>query len=256
MELHENDTFFFDLDKTIWNWDSLTIGAADLLDSLRSTGKNVYFHTDNTALSREEYAQKLNDMGIKASKDEVLTAGYVAAQILVERDIRKVYVSGESGLIKELDEEGIEVTQDADTALMGFDRQFNYSKLEKIIKVLEREGDVLTCSTEKTFRRENGEKPHQEPFNRAVRTFTETENIGKPSEEFRKIFKKYFSYYSGKSVFIGDRFADIETGNKLGMTTAAVLSGEIDEKGLKNAGEDQVPDYALTSLHKLRRRVI
>lgn len=256
MELHDNKNFFFDLDKTIWNWDELKIGAADLLDTLRSTGKNVYFHTDNTLLSRTEYVQKLNDMGIQASEDEIITSGYIAAQVLVERDIRKVYVSGESGLIEELDQEGIEVTQDAETALMGFDRQFNYNKLKKIMRILERNGKILKCSTEKTFRRESEEKPHQGPFNRAVETFTETENIGKPSPEFRKFFKDYFDYFAGKSVFIGDRFADMETGNKLGMTTAAVLSGEIDEKGLKNAGEHQVPDYALTSLHKLRRRVI
>ncbi|MFB6242133.1 MAG: HAD hydrolase-like protein [Candidatus Nanosalina sp.] len=256
MELREKETFFFDLDKTLWNWDSLTIGAADLIDTLRSSGRDVYFHTDNSLLSSSEYVQKLNDLGIKAKKEDILTPGYVAAQTLHDRDTRKVYVSGEAGLIQELEEEGIEVTQDADTALVGLDRQFSYSKLEKIMKIAENDGKILLCSSETTFRRSKGEKPHQGPVNKAAGELGDTELIGKPSKHFRKAFKDYFPYFTGKSVFIGDRFADVETGNRLGMTTAAVLSGEINEKKLKAAEEDEVPDYVLTSLNKLRRRII
>lgn len=256
MKLRENKSFFFDLDKTIWNWDDLTIGAADLIDSLRSTGRNVYFHTDNSLLSREQYAQKLNKMGINAQEEEILTAGYVAAKTLVDRDIQKAYVSGESGLIRELEEEDIEITEDAETAVVGLDRQFNYDKMEKIMRIAEKGGEILLCSSETSFRRSKKDKPHQGPVNKAVREFGKTEVIGKPSESYRKTFKDYFSYFPGKSVLIGDRFADIETGNQLGMTTAAVLSGEINEEKLRKAEEHEVPDYVLTSLNKLRRRII
>lgn len=256
MELRENDTFFFDLDRTLWDWDSLVIGASDLVDTLRSTGRDVKFHTDNTLLSRQEYVQKLNDLGIKAEKEDIITTGYVAAQTLVERNVQKAYVAGTSGLIEELDEEGIEINQDADTAVVGFDRQFNYDKLSNLMKIADRGGNILVCSSETIFRRSNGDRPHQGPFNRAVAELGETELIGKPSKAFRNVFKDYFSYHTGKSAFIGDRFADIETGNELGMTTGAVLSGEIDEKSLKKAKDKQVPDYALTSLNKLRRRII
>jgi arabinose operon protein AraL len=256
MALRDNNTFFFDLDRTLWNWDDLVIGSGDLIDSLKSTGRDVYFHTDNTLLSREQYVQKLADNGIEADKEDILTAGYVVAQTLVERDIRKVYVAGESGLIEEIEAEGIEITQDADVAVVGFDRQFSYSKLEKIKKIADNGGKILLCSSETTFKRSRGEKPHQGPVNKAVAELGETELIGKPSEPFRKTFKNYFSYFPGKSAFIGDRFADIEAGNRLGMTTGAVLSGEIDEKSLKKAEDHRVPDYALTSLSKLRRRII
>jgi HAD superfamily hydrolase (TIGR01450 family) len=256
MEFRENETFFFDLDKTLWNWDSLVIGAGDLVDSLRSTDRDVYFHTDNTLLSRREYADKLNNLGIEADKEDIITSGYVAAQILVERDVRKAYVAGSSGLIEELEEEGIEIDQDADTAVIGFDKQFNYGKLEKIMDIAENGSQVLVCSSETTFRRSDGDRPHQGPINRAIEELGDIELIGKPSETFRSVFKDYFSYFPGKSAFIGDRFADIKTGNRLGMTTGAVISGEIDERGLREAEDEEVPDYALTSLNKLRRRII
>ena len=256
MELHENQNFFIDLDKTIWNWDELKIGAADLIDTIKSTDREVYFHTDNTLLSRQGYSQKLNKVGIPVQEDDILTAGYVAAQVLVERDIRKVYVAGESGLIEEIQEEDIEITEDADTAVVGLDRSFNYDKLQKIMNIARNGGKILFCSSETVFRRKRGDQPHQGPINKAIEEFGQTEIIGKPSESYRKVFKDYFSYFSGKSVFIGDRFADVETGNQLGMTTAAVLSGEIDEEKLRKADEDEVPDYVLTSLNKLRRRII
>lgn len=256
MELHENRSFFIDLDRTIWNWDELKIGAADLIDTIKSTERKVYFHTDNTLLSRQGYSQKLEKMGIPTGEEEILTAGYVAAQTLVERDIRKVYVAGESGLIEEIQEEDIEITEDAETALVGLDRSFNYDKLQKIMNIAQNGGEILFCSTETVFRRSRGDQPHQGPINKAIQEFGDTEVIGKPSESYRKVFKNYFDYFSGKSVFIGDRFADVETGNQLGMTTAAVLSGEISEEKLRKADEDEVPDYVLTSLNKLRRRII
>jgi len=40
------------------------------------------------------------------------------------------------------------------------------------------------------------------------------------------------------------------------MSTAAVMQGTIDEEKLRNLEGKQVPDYALTRLDKLRRRVI
>ncbi|WP_414837366.1 HAD-IIA family hydrolase [Candidatus Nanosalina sp. VS9-1] len=256
MEINNYRNFFFDLDKTIWNWDKSVTGAEDLIDTLKDAGKNVYFHTDNTLLSRKAYADKLSSMGIPAEEEDVITSGYVAAEVLAMNNTRKVYAAGEQGLVEELGKKNIEITEEASTAVMGLDRNFNYDKISKLKEIIERDGTVYTCSTEKTFRRESKELPHQRPFNSAVKEYGKVELVGKPTEKYRKVFKDYFDYFPGKSLFIGDRLADIETGNKLGMKTAAVLSGDISEKKLKKAEDEQVPDYVLTGLHKLRRRII
>ena len=256
MEINNFRNFFFDLDKTIWNWDKSVTGAEDLIDTLKDTGKNVYFHTDNTLLSREAYAEKLSSMGIPAQEEDVITSGYVAAEILSRNNTKKAYTVGEQGLVEEMGKKNIEITEEASTAVMGLDRNFNYDKLSKLKEIIERDGTVYTCSTEKSFRRESKETPHQRPFNSAVKEYGDVRLAGKPSQAFRDVFNDYFDYFPGKSLFIGDRLADIETGNKLGMTTAAVLSGQITEEKLKKAEDDEVPDYVLTGLHKLRRRII
>lgn len=256
MELDELQYFFFDLDKTLWNWDSTIIGAEDLIDSLRESGKTVKFHTDNTLLSRKEYARKLTSMGIPAEKEDILTSGKVIADHLARNDITEVYAIGESGLHTELEDRGIEVSENADTVVAGFDRQFSYAKLRRVMAILEDGGELYVCSSEKTFRTSNYSMPHQGPFNLAMEQFGDAKLVGKPSQVFRSAFKNYFSYMVQKSAFVGDRLEDIETGNNLGMTTIAVMSGEIDRELLAEADDMQEPDYGLSSLAKLRRRIL
>lgn len=255
MDLDDTRTFFFDLDKTIWNWDEPLIGAADTIDSLREAGRNVYFHTDNTLMSRKSYAKKLTAMGIPAEEEDVLTSSHVIAKHLAENDVTEVYAIGESGLMEELENQGIRVAEDARVVVAGFDRQFSYNKLRRAMEIL-RDGRLYTCSTEKTFRKSTGVQPHQGPFNKALAEFAEPRLAGKPSALFRDAFKEYFSYFPETSVFIGDRLEDIETGNRLGMTSIAVMSGDIDQKALENANSFQKPDYGLSSLHRLRRKII
>lgn len=256
MELHENKTFFLDLDRTLWIWDEMKPGAADLIETLRTTDRKVRFVTDNTLLTREGYVEKLGEMGFKTSEDEILTSGHVAARELSRKGVQKAYVAGESGLVNEIQEQGIEITEDADYAILGFDRNFNYSKMKKIMDISREDGEVMMCSTERVFRRAEDSYPHQKSLNSAVKEFSETKLVGKPSDTYRRHFKKYFSYFPGESAFIGDRLADIETGNSLGMTTAIVMGGATSEQELRRADDSQLPDYALTSLNKLRRRII
>jgi ribonucleotide monophosphatase NagD (HAD superfamily) len=196
-------------------------------------------------------------MGIPAEEDQVITSGYVAAERLAENNIKKAYVIGEKGLIDELDKRDIEVSQDSEVVVAGFDRQFNYEKLRKAMNILQDGGKLYLCSTETTFRKSSGVQPHQGPFNKSLREFAEeVEMIGKPSKAFRKIFKDYFTYVPTSSMFIGDRLADIETGNRLGMRTGAVMSGDLTREDLAKADGKQEPDVGLSNLNRLKRNLI
>lgn len=257
-ELKGIDTFFFDLDKTIWNWDSTIIGAEDLIDTIREKDMDYFFHTDNSLLSRREYAKKLSNMGIPCNKSQVITSSFVGAQKLAEDGYKKVYAIGEKGLIDELGEEDIEVSQDTDAVIAGFDRQFNYSKLRKAMKILSNGGKLYICSTESVFRKTDFVQPHQSPFNKALLEYAdESTLVGKPSESFRDSLRNYFTYVPTGSVFIGDRMADIKTGNRLGMTTGVVMSGDISRGDLSDeTGEYSQPDFGLSSLNSLKRELI
>jgi arabinose operon protein AraL len=256
-EINELKYFFLDLDKTIWNWDDTIIGSEDLVSSLRDAGKQVYFHTDNTLLSREGYARKLTSMGIPAEEEDIITSGYVAAKYLASQNINDVYVIGETGFTDELEKQEINIVEDADVVVAGFDRQFNYNKLKRAAKILQQDGELVLCSTEKSFRTTKESMPHQGPTNLALKEFAEEVTlVGKPSEHFQDEFRDYFSFLPTASVFIGDRLEDIETGNRLGMTTAAVMSGDIDREKLAGAEDIETPNFGLSSLNRLRKRVL
>lgn len=255
-ELNEKENFFFDLDKTIWNWDSMVIGAEDLIHNLKRSGKNIYYHTDNTLLSREGYANKITSLGVSADKDEVFTVGYALGKHLSENMVNKAYVMGESGLIEDLEEAGIEVTDDAETVIIGFDRQFNYRKIRRAFEILEEGGRLYICSTEKRFTTSANEIPHQGVLNQVFGGFENVEVAGKPGDIFLEQFRDYFDFESHNSIFIGDRLADMETGNKLGMTTGAVMSGTVNKSKLADAEDIQEPDFGIPSLHRLRRRIL
>jgi 4-nitrophenyl phosphatase len=259
LDLNEINDFFFDLDKTIWNWNSTIIGAEDLLDTIREKSKDYYFHTDNTLLSREEYARKLSSMNIPAEKEQIITSGFVAAEKIADDGYKKVYAIGEKGLIDELDEKDIEVSQDADAVVAGFDRSFNYEKLRKAMNILQNGGKLYLCSTENTFRTDSGERPHQGPFNQALKQFakdSQVELVGKPSETFKKTFKNYFTYIPTSSLIIGDRIADAETGNNLGMRTGLVMSGDASREKLAEVKDKKEPNFGLSNLNRLKRKIL
>ena len=118
------------------------------------------------------------------------------------------------------------------------------------------DGEALICSTEKMFRTSEGFQPHQGSFNQVFENFGETTLVGKPGEFYLEVFKDYFDFYADTSMFIGDRLEDIETGNRLGMTTVSVMSGEITRESLKKAEDVQRPDFGLSNLARLKRRII
>lgn len=256
MDFNELRTVFLDLDRTVWNWDEFVFPADEVIESLKSSGKEVKYYTDNTRLSRQGYAEKLTSMGIDTDKEDIITSGYVVAQKLAEENITEAYVIGESGLIDELDEEDIRVSKDADVVVVGFDRQFSYDKLRRAFDILNEGGDLYVCSTEKTFHTSQKTMPHQKAFNNALSDFAEPENIGKPSNTFRRYFKRYFSYFNDKSMMVGDRKEDIELGNRLGLKTAAIMTGELSRDDLSELEGMQEPDFGLSNLNRLKRRIV
>lgn len=256
MDFNELRTLFLDLDRTVWNWDEFVFPADEVIESLKSSGKDVKYYTDNTRLSRQGYAEKLTSMGIDTDKEDVITSGYVAAKKLAEENVTEAYVIGESGLIDELEEEDIRVSKDADVVVAGFDRQFSYDKLRRAFDILNEGGDLYVCSTERTFHTSQKTTPHQKAINNALSEFAEPENIGKPSNTFRRYFKRYFSYFNDKSLLVGDRKEDIELGNRLGLKTAAIMTGELGRDDLSELEGMQEPDFGLSNLNRLKRRIV
>lgn len=255
MEISEIQDFFFDLDKTIWNWDEPVIGAADLVHTIYDKGKNAYFFTDNSLMTAEEYAEKLESMNIPAKPQQILTPDVVLTRYLQKNSIGSVYALGNSSFIQSLEDKGVSVNQHANHVVVGFDRQFSYNKLKRARKIAENGGKVFVCSTEKTFRTSSGEQPHQLAINNAIETFAETKSFGKESDEYLNTFTSFFSFLPSRAMVVGDRLEDVQLGNSMGATTAAVMSGDIDRNALRTCRPIQRPNIGVSNLNKLKRKI-
>ncbi|XP_063847874.1 uncharacterized protein LOC135092979 [Scylla paramamosain] len=91
-------------------WDRLIGQAHVTLNTLQALGKKVFFVTNNSTKSRDDYVEKCGCLGFKATKEDILSSAYVLAQYLKQQGFQKVYVMGMGGIVKELQAEGIQST--------------------------------------------------------------------------------------------------------------------------------------------------
>ena len=254
MELSDFEYFFFDIERTLIRWKDTIIGAEDLIHTLNDQDKQIFFHTDNSLLTRKKMAEKLTDLGIPAKEEQVITSGFVAGAYLKRQGYNKVYAIGEQGLHDELHHHGIEVRKNSDAVVAGLDRQFTYSKLRKAAKIIP-EGELFICNSEQDFQLDKETVPNQAPINNALATYGTPTLLGKPSNTFVDEMRNYFSFMPGRSLFVGDRLADVETGNKLGMKTALVMSGETKRENLTGIEQKQKPDFGVSNLNRLTKKL-
>ncbi|MDQ3880517.1 MAG: hypothetical protein M3295_05555, partial [Chloroflexota bacterium] len=133
----------FDLDGVIYRGSHPIRGAADLTRQLRSAGCLVRYATNNSTVTRADYAARLAGMGIEASVDEIVTSTWATIEYLRHHrpDVRSVIAVGERGVADELRGAGFEVVaaRDAsstldgspldrpfDACVVGLDRRFDY----------------------------------------------------------------------------------------------------------------------------------
>ncbi|XP_021893692.1 phosphoglycolate phosphatase 1B, chloroplastic-like isoform X2 [Carica papaya] len=148
------ETFIFDCDGVIWKGDKLIDGVPETLDMLRSKGKRLVFVTNNSTKSRKQYGKKFETLGLSVSEEEIFASSFAAAAYLKSIDFpkdKKVYVIGEDGILKELELAGfqylggpddgakkielkpgflMEHDKDVGAVVVGFDRYFNYYKIQ------------------------------------------------------------------------------------------------------------------------------
>src|SRR5436190_551274 len=103
------------------------------LGRLRAVGRGLAFVTNNSSRTPEDVADHLSSLGVTASADEVETSALVTASLLGERGIATAFVVGELGLVRALQERGIQTIEgepdSTDVVVVGLDRSADYAKL-------------------------------------------------------------------------------------------------------------------------------
>lgn len=257
-------TYVFDLDGVIYRGNEPQPHAARVIGTLRDRGHKVRFFTNNSALTRESYAQKLQSMGIPAAADEIMTSAYATALYLREQNAAgcTVYQIGEEGITRELEAAGLRVItncaeegSEVDYVVVGIDRGFNYCKLARAQRAILNGARFIATNEDATYPIEGGEVlPGGGSLVAAVRTATSVEPIvlGKPETYALVKLLELAKTPADRAVIVGDRLdTDILVGNRAGAHTVLVLTGVTTREQAESAEGELKPERIIETLAEL-----
>ncbi|MFB6206577.1 MAG: HAD-IIA family hydrolase [Haloglomus sp.] len=250
-----------DLDGTVYRGGEPTPGAAETIGRLRERGCRILFCSNNPTKGREAYVERLAGMGITATADEVLSAGTVTTQYLVDHHADDLlYVVGSSGLREQLADAPVDLrtTDDPEAGevlVVSFYRGFDYDTLREAYYA-GRDGcpfvgsdpDVVVPTEERMV-------PGSGAIIGSVASILEREPdhvLGKPSAEAVEMAREALGVPPNRCLMVGDRLdTDIAFGERAGMTTALVRTGVNGDADV--AEHDVTPDHVLDSIADVER---
>ncbi|MCM3703157.1 HAD-IIA family hydrolase [Paenibacillus macerans] len=251
------ETYFFDLDGTIFLGDILLPGVQETLCHLRSLNKQVRFLSNTTIRTRRECRDRLLQLGLAAHEEEIVTAGFMSAAYFLEsRGAVRVLVAGEQALRDELAAVGVEMTDDpvqASHVLVGMDREFDYGKLHRAMKAVRNGARLIAANPDPNCPVAGDLIPDTWSMVKAIEAASMGavgEVIGKPSAYFAAKVLEWSGTSGDRCLMVGDRLdTDIVFGASHGMRTALVLTGVASLGDLEQF--PVMPDYVWTTLDEL-----
>jgi phosphoglycolate/pyridoxal phosphate phosphatase family enzyme len=252
----------FDLDGVIYRGESAVPGAIPTLSHLTATGHRLFFLTNNSTRSRQDYADKLARMGYPASAEQVMTSAYATGQYLRRQGAagKRVFLIGEHGLAHEMEGAGLivvplESDQKAEYVVVGLDRFLTFDKLQRAFQEVRGGATFVATNKDPTYPMEEGrEIPGGGSMVAALEYAVGRAPIaiGKPEPYTLEEIFRLAGGSPQEAVMIGDRLdTDIRVGRRLGLTTVLPLTGVTTRADVEAATVDERPDFVLESLEEL-----
>lgn len=249
-----------DLDGSVYVGDKPISGVPEVLEELRSKGIKLLFLTNNATKTPQEYLEKLNDMGIRASIEEILTSSVIAASYIRRvRGPSKVFVVGTRALKEVLRSHGHEVVaSNSDVVVAGLDFNFNYQKLARALREIRRGAKFVATNTDATIPLEDGVMPGAGSIVKAIEVASGVRPlvVGKPSRIAMREALTRLRLGPSEVLVVGDRpETDVKMGKKSNCLTALVLTGVTKEVALEHLPEALRPHFVLKNLAEILRLI-
>jgi HAD superfamily hydrolase (TIGR01450 family) len=253
--------FALDLDGTLYLGGRLFEATIPFLAALRRRGVGYTFFTNNSSRSSRQYVQKLQQLGIDATADDLYSSTTLTLEYLRRErpDVRCIYLLGTPGLTEEFSENGYEILsgrtdREPDAVVVGFDTTLTYARLCEAAYWLSKgkpfvatHCDLVCPTDEPTILPDcgaicqllwaaTGRKPD------AV--------LGKPHPEMLYGVMHRHGVSSWELAVVGDRlYTDIAMARAAGAMGILVLSGETTRQQAHDA--NPAPDLIVASVAEL-----
>lgn len=249
--------FLFDMDGTLYLGDRLYDFTKELLQTIRDSGRQYMFMTNNSSKSAAAYVEKLAKMGIAATTDDMQTSSQATAFYLKKHHAgQRLYVAGTASLKAELVSHGFTLTEninETDCIVMGFDTELTFQKLKDVSFLLcTRDIPYIATNPDYVCPTEFGSVPDCGSV--ADMLFNVSGKrpvfIGKPSPLMPQLAMEKMGVTPQETAVIGDRiYTDVKSGLNADCTAILVLSGEATEKDL--AASDVKPTLVMQSAKEI-----
>lgn len=201
----------FDLDGTIYfGSKNLAPKANEVVNLVRKKYHNIFFATNNSAVTLDVLQQRLLQLGIDVAKDEIISAGFLIKNYIVNHNLKNIYCLTTDDLANELKKSGVVTDSIQPQAIViGYDKNFCMDKLEKAINVYIKDCKIIVANMDRTYPRENGiiapgAGPIVSAFKYAVNNRDKDIIIGKPSTEMLAYIAKKADLKPENILMIGD----------------------------------------------------
>lgn len=222
--------YLIDLDGTVFKGRDVIPSAKIFIQKLISKKLPYVFITNNSALTSENLVTRLAEMGILATKNQILTSSIATAKYIKQTSTNpKCFMIGEVGLQNSLEAEGIDITnEDVTHVVMGIDREITYEKLALAADFVRKGASFISTNKDLSIPSHDGVKPGNGAFTSVVSLSSGVEPlfIGKPAKSMINIGLDMLNCSAEETLLIGDNyFTDIKGGIEAGVDTAFVLTG-------------------------------
>jgi len=247
-----------DADGTLWRGSRPVAGLVDFFDLLQARGIPIMVVTNNTVKTPEQYRQKLAGFGLAVGTDCVLTASVATVAYLTKnfQPAAPVYVIGQSGLRRAVQEAGFTLLNNADqpaaAVVVGGDTLLTYNKLKHAILLIQKGAGFIGTNPDLLVPTEEGFVPEAGTTLAAIQAATGVSPIiiGKPEPPLFEMALEKMGIAPQQTAMLGDRLeTDILGGQRAGLKTILVTTGidnreTIVQKGIR-------PDAIFSGLRQL-----
>lgn len=236
------DKLILDLDGTVY-LDSVPIGPViNYLNDFLSKGGEIFILTNNTSISRVYYQEKLAALGLNINLKNIISPVVVAGNFLQEEwgKQSRCFILGTNDLKMEFESKYriVHCENNPGYVLVGFDKSLSYKKLQKACELINGGLPYYFTNIDIACPTRMGPIPDTGMIAKILEMVTgETpvKHFGKPGT----LMKKHLISLIGdkkSALLAGDRlYTDIELGNKIGIDTLVVFSGETKLENLKTS---------------------
>lgn len=252
----ELDALVCDLDGVVYRGSVAIPGAAEAVTAIRSRGIKVVFATNNATHTVQRYQDRLDELGLDTSPDDIVTSAVVTIEEIVQRGWteRSVFLVGGDGIRQACIEAGLELLEGhaarkAELVIVSGAPELTYDHIRTAAFGVRNGADLLATNADPTFPAADGLWPGAGAVLASIEVASQAtaEVMGKPN---RPMMEAIGRRVAGRSrvAAVGDQpTTDLAGARAMGWTTILVMSGVTDAAAasvLKDPPDLCVPSIA------------